>query len=438
MPLLTPSMFDALAITGQERIHSQVLCGILDPDMAVVPTEQAALFLYRLCFGKKEAEALLLGGSDRIRAVTTEYNHMDLVVLTERRRLFVIENKLKSTQGFQQLSRYDQDIEKAKNEISKWDDGQPLQMHKVYLSLVAESMKSAPSDWKPVSYNNLSEELDALRRRTNSNNPIFEHYLNSLYYLLSVSKEFLANHNDFPNVFTDGGLKKAEKFHSRIKPDLPVRRAPRNDQDKYKATLPHSTLNEKQRYIRANQLETVLQRAFLASMVDFEDERLLDLWESHGLAMVQFQLANVVYSDHWIRLGMQVQGESIKYNLHLFKGKYPSTKEANRKGDFKGKYSTYHKALEASIPWTKEERRINESHKSEKDGGDYAKCYLSYSRKKRLDQFSPGRTKELVWKEIVEELSQCDKAADRFLVEIPKPDMLMRFTKTILPHKLPS
>jgi hypothetical protein len=175
------NIFDALGITRAEIRHSNFLAFILDPAES---HGQGQLFLKALLMDlfknappeRRPLSPIDLDGTDmRGVEIRREWKHIDLLIVCQEPRFFVvIENKIRSKEGRDQLSKY----EKAMQE--HYPDAQPLY---VYLTLNAD--EPSKNAWVPYSHAGIHRVLT--RVRETYGNAIgddvlvfLDHYLNLL------------------------------------------------------------------------------------------------------------------------------------------------------------------------------------------------------------------------------------------------------------------
>jgi hypothetical protein len=211
--------FEAIGIAGIERIHSQVLYWIFLQENSVLSSEEKTDVLKLL-----NSQA----GSYKNFKSWTEYETIDLLICADN-DLFVIENKIKSSEHDSQLSKY-------KESVKKMREFEGCKIFHIYLTLIED--KPSDTDWKNVTYRGLFTALKQHRipEPSNADGWILNEYIDSLGTLTNITTSFLENngHKNFSNVFTDGAKSKKAK---------------RQILDRY---------NDEQKYIARNQLETLL------------------------------------------------------------------------------------------------------------------------------------------------------------------------------------
>jgi hypothetical protein len=213
------NFFEVIGMADVERVHSQMLAWIFQA--TVLSAAQ-----------KSEILSELTGhvGEYAVLQVSTEHDHIDVLIETEA-AIIAIENKIKLTEHDEQLARYEQSLA---NHI--------LPRHYVHLSLLPEAITN--SRWTVKSYAELHSALvrHAFASPRDFDEHAFNEYVEAVAHLTHVITLFDVDHRQFPNVFTDGSLKKREKL------------------------IRVSEYTTTQNYVRANQLETALQRHFLGKV----------------------------------------------------------------------------------------------------------------------------------------------------------------------------
>lgn len=278
------SFFDAISIASMERMHSQMIAWILSDDCEAISRDSKSVILAELCGVQAQDLGVLKEGGCH-----TEWGHIDLVVETEDAVVF-IENKIKSSQGQDQLSRYNSVIDESKILNGR----RPL---RVLLSLVDE--RAAVRDWRNVTYKSLAEGLDSvpLAAGPNEDATIVRTYIASLQHLTGVVEKFRMNPDRFENVFDEGSRTRAEKSELR-----------------------HHESDDCQ-FVRDMQLETVLQRLYLQEICDRINPRAksIVIGETRGVALLDIKkpkaLDPIIEDGHTFHWGIQFQGKSVKVQL---------------------------------------------------------------------------------------------------------------------------
>lgn len=284
------SFFESIGMADMEKVHSQTIAWFFSKDCDAMSPR-----------GKEKILSSMLSGAEiaTIQNVYTEYKSIDIVIETDR-HVIAIENKIKSNQHSNQLERY---------KTTLCNDFEGKEKAYLFLTLVAEVPKS--SEWRNISYQVLSDEMDvqykAYGRGDKTDGVIFVDYLNTIKALGFVVKSFEMDHRRFKNVFTDGGLKKHEKIKkSRIQ-----------------------GYNEEQKYVQNNQLETLLQKQFFSRINRVFSEKtgvIGRIDETRGNALIHFTIGKFKYEGRWFEMGYQIQGNTVKFNFQA--EIYQTSKEA--------------------------------------------------------------------------------------------------------------
>jgi hypothetical protein len=265
------TIFDSLMISDSERIHTQTLAWILSLENEFFPNKSD--FIKKL-FDLNHCE---LNSIDLY--VETELNRIDLFIQTTDKQ-FLIENKLKSSEHNNQTKRYIDSIPERLIDTNKTK-------HFGFLTLINDEPQN--QEWKPISFEKLRDSLKSIQWPDNKNETIFIlEYIQTLDNLVNVFNQFVSNHKDFENVFTDGYKKKYEK---------------------------HPYTNESKDYIRKNQLETIFQKAFLKIIAKEAEIRYDEIGETRGTALIQIYFREIIILEETFRLGFQFQGKTLKINL---------------------------------------------------------------------------------------------------------------------------
>ncbi|HYX07751.1 MAG TPA: PD-(D/E)XK nuclease family protein [Bacteroidales bacterium] len=267
------TFFDSLMISDSERIHTQTLAWIISLNDSVFPIDKKKQFLSELFNISGEI------GFEQSVYVETELNKIDLFIDTDNYQ-FLIENKLKSSEHSNQTFRYFDSIPsqfEAANKTRKFG----------FLTLVKDEPMN--QEWIPISFEKLKDSLENVEWNESKRETVFiKEYIQTLGNLTGVYNEFIDNHRNYANVFTDGTKKKYEK-------------------ERYK--------NELQDYIRRNQLETIFQKAYLKTVLKDANIEFIEIGETRGTALFQTLISEVNVDGEIFRLGFQFQGKAMKINL---------------------------------------------------------------------------------------------------------------------------
>ncbi len=265
------SVFEHLSIADSERMHSEFLSWVFSEN----------------CFGiSKINKKMLFENIFKIRnfgnieSIGTEINKTDIFI-ESLSSVIIVENKLKSSQHSNQLKRYSEYIKKCFEHKTHYF---------YFLTLIKE--QDSDSEWRSISYEDILEELNKTELEKHKHSFYIEDYILYLKKLIFVLKEVLDKSSDYKSVFEDGKVKKIEKLNREYN-------------------------NPIEKFIALNQLETILQKAYLRNFLSNEKivELNGDLNETHGTALINFPL------DFNIKIGgkrlyctfIQLQGYDIKF-----------------------------------------------------------------------------------------------------------------------------
>ena len=354
-------LFEHLNIADVERIHSQVIVWLLSQDTPLSEAEKSKFLTSFLGPGDKTYRAI-----DAI----TEFQSIDILIRADD-DLFVIENKLKSSQHSNQLETYKKKIKK--NGTGFWMTEGARDPEFYFLTLIGE--KAGSGNWTNIGYGQLLKAVRQIDRV--DSHPLISAYLTSLENLMEVVNRFNADHQKFKHVFDDGSLTKWQK-------------AQRIRSEKYTATPAEA-------YIAKCQLETILQKMFMARLagqlrtrnkLDAEDTVEISETRGTGLLQIRFKALSFKIGEKPFHMGVQLQGRSFKINMMA--DEYSSSKK-------KWISDAARNAFEAVAKENK--LRFNDSR---------SKAYLSMSKKKcnRLKDLYEYSFDELV--ECID--GECEKA----------------------------
>jgi len=269
------SFFENLQIADSERVHSEFISWIISPNCKSISENDKHSFID--CLFK-------LKGTSQIIKTGTEIDNIDIFIETNN-SVLIIENKIKSSQHSNQLSRYKEIVE-----IKHL--GKPVQY--IFLTLVKEQVFD--NSWSHVSYYDILRELEKLNLLSNRHSAFVEDYILYLTRLLSVLDDVVDNPIKYANVFENGSLKKSDKLQLTF-------------------------TNEKEVFIAKNQLETIFQKAFLTKLL--EDERIKkflgNITDSRGTALIDFPLKQDISigGRRLYKTFIQIQGDNIKFAFSI-------------------------------------------------------------------------------------------------------------------------
>lgn len=303
---MTPNsgIFEYLMAAAMEKVHSQALGWIFTLGSPSANSDQESIGTYLL---KK-----IIGLENEkisIETVTVEYNHFDLLIEWKRNGTnctLVIENKIKSSEHSNQLHRYVEDMKSLVEKDNAFQHFHPYQKehhHYILLQLINEA--TLPEPWQQLTYLSLSKFLrTALQEDYISLNAgektILEQYLDCIHRLSQTVDQFIANPAKFSFVFSEGKTRKrAGSGHLNLHQNFSV-----------------------VSYIKANQLETILQKAFYFRLMQEAvlNDKKFHIGESHGTAIldlllpgiIQVQINSTIVS---LKKICQFQGGQVKFAL---------------------------------------------------------------------------------------------------------------------------
>ncbi|WP_417238664.1 PD-(D/E)XK nuclease family protein [Bizionia sp.] len=265
------SFFEHLRIADSERVHSEFLSWVLSPSCNAISEKVKENLVINL-FKLDEGTEIIKTG--------TEIDRIDIFIETNE-CILIIENKIKSSQHSNQLSKYKKSVELAHPN---------KKLRFVFLTLVRE--QNVDEGWFHVSYFDILNELNKLDLISNKHSVFIEDYILYLTRLLSVLDEVVSHPQNYSDVFRNGSQKKSDKFLLKFE-------------------------NKKKEFIAKNQLETIFQKAFLTTLL--KDERLKycygHLIDTRGTALIDFPLKRDISigTKKLYTTFIQIQGENIKF-----------------------------------------------------------------------------------------------------------------------------
>lgn len=267
------TFFDHLSIANVERIHSEIIRWIFELDDKIISNNIKAKIIKNMF---EISNNIKLENFESY----SEYKNIDILIKTDN-AIFVIENKLKSSEHTGQTNKY-YDI------INKEFDISNKEIYYGFLSLIGE--KPLNDNWKIITFEDLKNTLSKLDLNYSIKDHLFiSEYIITLNNLITAFNEFINNPQNYENVFIDGSKKKYEK---KAIYDDPIKK-----------------------YIGENQLETIFQKAFLRDMANKVSEGDFKIEETHGNALIQWQLDQIEFKRKKFNIGLQLQRNTIKVNL---------------------------------------------------------------------------------------------------------------------------
>lgn len=275
-------LFELLNIADAERIHSQVIVWLLSHDSSLSTAEKSKFLTSFLGLGDKVYRSI-----DAI----TEFQNIDILIRADE-DLFVIENKLKSSQHSDQLVKY---VEILKDDASGFwmlKGSSPPTFY--FLTLINEFADC--EGWINIGYGQLMNAIQQIDHE--EQHPLIRAYLTSLENLMRVVSDFNEDHRLFKSVFEDGSRTKWQKAQD----------------------IRDGKYSSAQAYIAKCQLETILQKMFMARIachLNLEGDDTIEINETRGVALLQVRFANSSFEmgGRVFKLGIQFQGQSFKINM---------------------------------------------------------------------------------------------------------------------------
>ena len=286
------TIFEALAISDSERIHTQTLAWILKLNNKIFPQEEKIKFLNNLLSPDQS-----LTNINKIY-VETEIKNIDLFIQCDNVQ-FIIENKLKSSEHSNQTNRYS-----AQNAIPEKFRGDNIKRHYGFLSLIEDSPQN--EDWYIITYQQLHIHLKEIEWSNKENTEItfIEEYVNTLNNLVSAFNEFNNSPFEFPNVFTDASL-------------------PKYNKQRYN--------NYHQDYIRKNNLETIFQKSLMKKIANkLKSNYDVKIEDTNGNALIQVNnIYSIVFNGKtfFINFQMQISTVNFSFKINIQKENYNNSKK---------------------------------------------------------------------------------------------------------------
>ncbi len=269
------SLFEALGIADQERVHTQMLAWLVS-DSGPLDAAQRQMLL-ELFFERKLSR-------DDVSAtrVSTELNHLDLVVLYPG-GLIGLENKMKARASPGQLAKYSDELGSIAAEI-----GHPRgDSADLFLTFSGEDSKC--TGWKSKSY----DELCTALKEVGSSNAYVVDYVDYLSRLIGYRDEFLRNHTAYLAVFRGSGMSSIRRL---------------------KLPKASTALEE---FVCSNRLERIFIETLFRRVAENAGVANAHIDESNGRALIHLNLFRVWLSGapRPFRVGLQIQGDTKKLNI---------------------------------------------------------------------------------------------------------------------------
>lgn len=280
-----PGFFEALGIADQERVHTQFLAWLVSERTTPLTPMQRAQFV---------CDLLDFRGGDgnwAPSAVMTEFKCIDLVIVAGA-DLIILENKVKSRLGVDQLKRYNLTVKMLGKKASGMELLQNVvHTHKLFLTLSGEVNANG---WKDVDYRQIKVALDRLQ----TDDVFVRSYQSYLNKLLNFRDEYLANHVLYPQVELNAGLDSLARLAESKRADL-------------------SPLT---RFVLESRLDTIFAEALLwklANQAEAPGQHVVSETRGHALletTLYEFRLLTSK-SERPFRAGAQLQRDTFKLNL---------------------------------------------------------------------------------------------------------------------------
>ncbi len=271
------TLFEMLAIADQERIHTQIIAWLVNPEyFALSATNQSKLIesLFGLSISPDEILKV---------KIITELNSLDFILI-HGNDLIVVENKLKSKQGKGQLERYNTVIDMLKKKYN-------LTRAPIKFFLTFSGEISNDENWNCIDYQVVRDAINSL----DCDNSYINDYLSLLNRLISSREAFLRNHTKYKEVFNRSGMKAEDRFFNK----------------------PLDPCDEIEKFICENKLERMFIETLYRKILIDQGFNNAGIDESHGVALIQIDFFKFLQKDNikQLKAGLQIQGNSLKYVL---------------------------------------------------------------------------------------------------------------------------
>ncbi len=271
------TFFEQLGAADIERIHSQMLAWILSDDFGGFNEhKECRISLIEKVFGLNVS---------KVSQTLAESEKIDLQIDCPE-ALIIIENKIKTSQHSNQLARYRETIQK------KYPDRKAIYF---FLTLCEELCLD--THWNKVSYTHILSVLDEINTnkgiRNNFHGMILLDYMETIRKFTTVVSVFISDTKNYDRVFLEGKATKKAKLQRGID-ELP---------------------NE--RFIRQNQLETILQMYYFQKVRSYlKNPEEYYVVETRGNAILGRHIVRGIrIEEKLFHLGMDFQDGSFKTML---------------------------------------------------------------------------------------------------------------------------
>jgi hypothetical protein len=276
------TLFEMLGIADQERIHTQMIAWLLTPNDSPLCKESRQK-LYQTIFGVNAQDIENITPS-------TELKNLDLAMIiirpnSEKPQLIaVLENKFKSSQSQDQLSKYNESIKEFKEyfEVLTGDQG----FRKVFLSFSYENPDN--NEWLKKDYIEILNTLNEIK----CDNQYFIDYKCFLQKLVKYRDEFTKNHKEYSQIFKGSGQKEQNRILNPISSDS----------------------KDLEKFVSKNKLERLFVQ-ILYRKITSGYNAIIEETRGRGLIQIYFYQIKFLNSDEWCMCGFQIQGSSKKINI---------------------------------------------------------------------------------------------------------------------------
>jgi len=273
------TLFESLAIANAERIHSQVVAWVfnLSDDVLGQKVKLNALKeLFNLSNTKDEDIGVF-------ETCETEVKSIDILIETQK-YLFVIENKLKSSEHTKQTTRYKEYVE---NEYAN-----KTQRIYGFLSLIEDNPED--KDWVTITYEKLHNILkDCLLeiKKEKREYHLLSDYVETLDNLVKAYKSFRTEKEVLKYVFNKKEKKGIGKSEDR----------------EYE--------NSSIAIIKRNRLETIFQKAFFKELCNALSLNHFEVDETHGNGQFATHLKRFVFNGTELKIAFSIQQNTMKISI---------------------------------------------------------------------------------------------------------------------------
>lgn len=336
------NLFSALGNANKEKIHSEFLCWFFNLPSKIISDEQKSQVLQNLF--AKCPKALT-----NFRAFT-EVENIDIII-TSNEAVFIIENKLKSSEHFKKLSPKDQEkynlpeqcyqtiLYKAVfKELENNEETRVLFQRKkqyfAFLTLLGELSQDA--EWDSIPYAMLAEAMQGLMLRGSKKEYVFiREYIDCIQELTgkweAFQQEYIHNNGTKYNKTVFGGKPKKYAI-SRTDGSDPV--------SDYINRFSLRTIFQKgvylkliryalqKKYRKLNSYKFDINAKESDGSYKYSNKWNYSIDESQGTALIQIDVQYFYDGKNNLAFGFQQQGNSVKINCGVPGIQYPASKKS--------------------------------------------------------------------------------------------------------------